>query len=377
MLGPRTFPIRSPLGVVTLVALGVVAACGAGDDDKPPLPTIGPPKCERVEEILQPLYALEDAHALDHVATAIRTTLPEDVRRDFVDAVLRLVGAFPSGSFAALDTLPDGDAGTSGGPGTTGDPGAQGTLAKVLRWLVETGPSAPNTPVYGLLRRALNTCEGAPVFELLSEMLADDDLLQGLADLLGNEDLANALLGLDFEGANGRQATQLLVRNLLVSASGDAFDLNGIINLLGLLVDLENPPYDRLVAGLERVLDADGLVRLQGLLACLHRVDPDLVSGGLVYDLLTSGLLSDLAGLTPAEGEPLLPTVLKNLLTAALDGLAKDAEVRRGLVPALTIILRDDLAPGVLGDVAAMLDAQAINGVLEVVVDLATGKCRR
>ncbi len=371
MLGPRTFPIRS---LSALVALGLVAACGASDEDKPPLPTVGPPTCERVDQILQPLYALVDAHALDRLAAAIGTTLPEDVRRDFIDAVLGLVGAFPPGSFAALDALPDSEPGS---PSSAGAPGTQGTLAKVLRWLVETGPSAPNTPVFGLLRRALNTCEGAPVFELLAEMLADDELLQGLADLLGNEDLANALQGLDFEGQNGRQATQLLVRNLLVSASGDAFDLNGLINLLGLLVDLENPPYDRVVRGLERVLDADGLPRLQGLLACLHRVDPELVSGGLVYDLLTSGLLSDLGGLTPAEGEPLLPTALKNLLTAALDGLAKDAEVRRGLVPALTIILRDDLAPGVLGDVAAMLEANAIDGVIEVVVDLATGKCRR
>lgn len=344
----------------------MLTACGANDVDAPYTPP--PPDCPEVDDYLAPLFALEDQGKLTHLADAVRVQVPEAARRDLVDALLRLLTTFEDGSFSALETLPPGD----------GGPGLQVTLGKVVRWLAQSGPSAPNLGLVGVLRHALATCEGRPVFELLSEAIADPKLLQAVVDLLAGLDLAAALEDLDFEGGSGREATQYLVRNLLVSAASPDFDVERILQLLGLLVDLDAPPYDTLAGGLRALLDADGLPRLQGLLVCLRDVDPGLELGGFFFDLITSDLLSDLLGQVPSEtGSDLLPEPLRKILSSALGFFATDAEARRALVPTLEVMLRDDLVGAVLGDVANLLEAEALGGVVDLLADLASGQCRR
>ena len=128
---------------------------------------------------------------------------------------------------------------------------------------------------------------------------------------------------------------------------------------------------------LRELLDADGLPRLQGLLVCLGDVDPDLALGGFLYDLLTSGLLTDLLGAAPSDpSAELVPEPIRKLLAAALDFLARDAEARRELVPALQVLLRDDIAPGVLRDVGKLLDAEALGGLVDLIADLASRACK-
>ena len=56
--------------------------------------------------------------------------------------------------------------------------------------------------------------------------------------------------------------------------------------------------------------------------------------------------------------------------------LAQEPEVRRALIPALTAILADDVAPVALADVAHLLEAEALSGVLDLILDLADGTCR-
>jgi hypothetical protein len=46
------------------------------------------------------------------------------------------------------------------------------------------------------------------------------------------------------------------------------------------------------------------------------------------------------------------------------------------LVPAILAFLADDLAPAVLSDVATLLEAKAFDGILELLAELATHRCR-
>ncbi len=349
--------------MLLFVATLSLSGCGAEDRVAPYTPP--PPDCPEADDYLAPLYQLEAEGRLTNLSYAVRERIPEDARRDLIDALLRLLGVFEDGDFSALADKADAPAGDG--------PGLQVTLGKILGWVAETGPRAPNLALTQMLRRALATCEGAPVFALLSEAVADGPLVTSLIDTLTSDALRDGLGDLDFEGADGREALSFLVRNLLVSASSDAFDVASLIDLLGLLVDVDVPPYADLTQGLERLLDADGLPRLQGLLVCLNRVDPDLVLGGFLYDFLTSGLLSE----SLSSDAPQLSDSLREIAVKALDALANDAQIRRGLSPALLAFLADDVAPIVLGDIADLLTAEALSGVFDLVIDLASGTCRQ
>ncbi|MCC6621162.1 MAG: hypothetical protein IT385_07900 [Deltaproteobacteria bacterium] len=349
-------------------AVALVSACGGDGEVAPYTPPA--PDCPEADDFLQPLYALIDEGALVNLSTAVSQRIPEDARRDLVDALLRLARSFEEGSFSALADLPPFDASR---------PGLQKTLGRVLRWLVAEGPGAPYPAVTTVLARAVATCEGGPVLSLLTDAVRDPTLLPALGEALGGEALGEALRGLSFEGASGREAMQYLVRNLLAAAASPAFEVDRVLDLLGLLVDLDAPPWDGLARSLESLLDADGLPRLQGLLVCLGDVDPGLELGGLAYDLVTSGLLVELLGVVPGgeSGTELLPEPIRRLLAAALGFLAEDAEARRALVPTLLALLDPAVAPGVLSDVARMLEAEALGGLVDMIVELATGACRR
>jgi hypothetical protein len=351
-----------------LLALALALACGA--DDRLAPYSAPPPACPRADDYLVELYALEAEGRIARLSAVIRERIPGSARRDLLDALLGLGAVFEDGDFSSLADRP---------PPDPSRPGLQATLGRIVRWLAESGPTAPNLPLLGVLRSALATCEGGPVFSLLADAVADPDLVTALLETLASEGLVEGLRGLDFAGPgepgaeDGREAMAYLVRNLLVSATSDSFDVASIVDLLGLLVDLDAPPYRGLADGLVRLLDADGLSRLQGLLVCLQRIDRELALGRFLYDFLTSGLLADIIPEGPTKP---LPESTRELAQKALEGLATHAEIRRGLVPALLAILADDVAPPVLSDVASLLEAGALSGVLDLVIDLASGACR-
>lgn len=348
---------------IAIAALLALSACGADDDVAPYTPP--PPNCPEADEYLADLYRLEDEGKLTNLAVAIRHHVPDNARRDLIDALLRLAGAFEDGDFSALTTIKAND---DAGQGE----GLQVTLGRVVRWVGQTGPSAPNLPLMRVLRTTLSTCEGAPVFALLADAVRDPTLVGALLDTLASEGLRDGLVGLSFEGENGREAMRYLVRNVLVAASSDAFDVATIVDLLDLLVDLDAPPYRDLADGLERLLDADGLPRLQGLLVCLQGVDRELVLGAFVYDLLTSGLLTN----SIPEDPITLDEPIREIVVKALDALATDPQIRRGLTPALIVLLADDVVPYVLPDLAELLESEALSGVFDLIADLAAGTCR-
>lgn len=359
------------LAITTLVclALGLSPACGGSDVDAPETPA--PRACRRVDDHLARLRGLQATGQLAHLADAIGERLPDDARRDLVSAVLRLLGAFEEGTFTALAPVVD-------LLGEADGEGLQPTLGRVLRYVAVDSPAAPYPASLRDLRAVLATCEGAPVLGLVRAALEDDALADALVAALRDPGLAGALGGLTLDGAGGREALRLLLRNLLVAAADPSFDVRTVVGLLDLVVDIEAPPWSALVPGLERLLGDDpGKSALRGFLVCLREVDPEVALGPLLYDLLASGVLTAGAGAAPAAAPPVAVDTrpYRVLLADALAFLETDPAARRALATVGVELLRDDVAQGVLADLSTLLSAEALSDVVEVLVLLATGTC--
>ena len=356
-------PARHALGWVLACAL---AACGAGDS-LPPLDVPPPARCPPVDVYPADLNAAIDAGVTAGLATVIRERFPEDTRRDFVDSVMRLLTAFEPGAISALAPAPD---------APPAEPSQlQPTLARVVRLLVEP---APRDDVYVLTRGVLGTCDGGPLLVLAADLVGDTAFVDALVRLLTSPTLVDTLKGLSFEQENGRDALRYLVRNVFVAATQPTFSIETITGLLGLLVDLDQAPYDQLVRGFEVVLDGEGLEVTRDFMTCLLRVDVDLTTGAFVYDLLTSDVFRTLTGaLGNAPSDMEAPQPLLRVLSQALAFIGTDARTRRGLAEALIVLMRPDNAAPALSGAAALLESGALSGVLDLVLDLVTGACRR
>jgi len=360
------------VAVATSVALFVVApsvvlqACG-GDGVVAPRQE-PPPDCPGVDERLEGLYGLLDTGQLAHIQHTMSVVVPEDARRDVVDMFLRLIRRFEPGTFENL----------AGQVDSVDKPGLVDALAAVVRLLASDGPGAPYPDALAALRGTLASCELGPTLELVADVLEDDALLRAVVDVLAEGGLPEALGGLEVDEIEGREALRLLVRNLLVSASSPDFDARTLIDLLGFVVNLEEEPWPALVAGVERFLaPGPSLEALQGLLVCFLEVDPEASLGPPLFDIITSETL-DLAGAVgalPPPGEPVASPEVVYVLTTALRFVAEDPEAERALVSVLLVMLRNDVAPGVLTDVAALLEADVVGDILRLLATLATRTC--
>lgn len=362
--------VRVRSASLTVIIAALMSACGAGDA-LPPAWVEPPARCEPADAYLAELYAAVDAGVADGLADVLRDRLSDDARSDFIDALLRLLRAFEPGAISALAPTvdealspPEGDAA----------PSALALVGRLLRFL--EGPPA-REDVFALGRRVLETCEGGPIFGVFADLLSDTAFVDAALNLLASPGLTETLAGLDFEGSEGREAMRYLVRNVLAAATQESFSLETLTGILGLLVDLDTPPWDALQAGLETVLAGEGLVATRELLACVGRVDTDLVLGGFLYDLLVSDVLDGAASLIPAAGDGETERPLLRVLTQALAWLEEDSITRRGFAGALVVMLRPENAAPALGGAAALIEAGAIDGVLELVLDLVSGACRR
>ena len=360
-------PAMNAVLMRVLAALSVgLLACGGDGVDAPRQDP--PPDCPGVDERLQPLYALLDAGELAHLQRAMAVSVPEDTRRDVVDTLLRLVRRFEPGAFEDL----------AGEIETADKPGFVDALAGALRLLASDGPGAPYPAALRTLRGTLASCEGAPMLSVLADLLEDDALLRAVIEVLADGGLSDALGRLAVDDARGREALRLLLRNLLAAASSPDFDVRTLVDLLGFIVDLDAPPWPDLVAGVERFLaPGPALDAVQGLLLCFLDVDPDANLGPPLFDLLTSDAVDLEAGLGafPPAGEPVVPLPLIRVLTTSLRFLADDAEARRALVALGLVLLREDVAPGVLNDAAMLLEADVLGDILRLLATLATGSC--
>lgn len=352
----------------------LTSACGAEGIDAPWSPP--PPECKRADDYLADLYGLLDQGKLQFLRGVVSEGLSDEARRDLVSVLLSLVGSFESGALSAIATLPvleDNDGA-----------GLQVGLGQVLRWTAAGSPGSPYLDAFGMVRGVVATCDGASAFGALRAVAADPDLVDGLFGLLGEDGLATLLSDLSFEGAEGREAVRLLLRNVLVSLSQPTFEITALTELLGLLVDVEDPstPYPALVAGVERVM-GEPVTRagIQGLVSCMLDVDPAVSVGGLIYDLVTApagpeiGRVVDRLSNESAEALD-ARAVLGTLVDQSLEFLATEPDARRALATLTQELLRDAFVAGVLLDLAELLEAEALAPIVDLFTALGTGACR-
>jgi len=371
---PLRYAARTSVLVVMAAAMCLgTAGCGAGD-----AVTTAPetrPDCPTLDEQLAGVYELVEAGELEALAGAL-SGLQQDLQADLVVTLLRLVGDFEPGTFASLSGLSE-----------TVDDSAElvVVLADVVDFIATDGPGAPYAAALNQVKVLLYTCQGPPALSLVKTLLTDDQLLTALTGVLEVLDVQSLVGGLEVDGSEGRDAIRALVRNLLVAASRPDFDVEVILDLMGLLFDLDQPPYDGLAEALRALLGpGETLTQLQGLLGCLQASDPELVLVDLLLDVLLDEQL-DLVGalnLLPgneggngADGGGLLPEALAGPLVGALDFLIGDAPARRALVDVLAAILVEEQTPAILGDLSTLLRADLLGDLITTLSNLATRSC--
>ena len=94
----------------------------------------------------------------------------------------------------------------------------------------------------------------------------------------------------------------------------------------------------------------------------------------LVGGAAQGNALTDSGG-ESSEAGPLIPPELEGPLVEVLEWLVGDAAARATLVEVLVLALVPARAPGVLTDVAVILEADVIGEILDLIVALASKTC--
>ncbi len=332
--------------------------------------------CPRVDDYLTRVYGLLDDGKLKHLADLLGGGLTSDDQRDLVAAGVRLVEALEPGTFTALDAL---DVDT---PGTNA---LEDVGASLLTWLAVEGPGAPYPAALGAARRAVSTCPGPPLMALGRAALGDEALARavaGLAPLVADGRAGRAARGLRFDGERGPPALRALARDLLVVAASPDLSADELVALLAVVVDVTGPPWADVADAIRAILGDPALrADLASLSRCYRQADPDLALVDVLVDLLSEpGAVADalelVSTLAPRGPEPsLLSGVLADAADALLAALETDAAARRAVAVVVDAALAPDSAPGVLGDLAELLQAHVIGDVVAALHALATRRC--
>ena len=356
------------MSAVCILLAVMLTGCGGDDIDAPY--SASDDRCPEMDDYLAPLLDLAERDGLEHLRIVLAQDLSDDDRHDLVQLLIDLVGSLEPGAVSAMGELELGQAG-----------GIELTLASLARWLGADGPGAPYSDTMAVVVLGLNTCDGPPLFSLVQELLVDEALLRSVLQAVQDPelDIQEILDGLDSADDDPRSGLRALLHNLLVAATKPEFDVRKWTLPLGLILDVDNPPWSEVVAGLEAFLvPGPRLDALQNVITCLLAVDPELVWVGPLYDLLTSPpemalSLSDLGDGDPDA--PLVPSELRQPIDAVLATFEGDASARQTLVRTLSALLAPSRAAGVLTDLAALFEAGVIEGAVEGMVAIATRSC--
>jgi hypothetical protein len=367
-------PQHSQRGVIVAVSalvvlLAALGRCG-GEGVEAPFTPYGE-RCPDVDDYLSPLLGLASEGRLPNVSAVFSEDLSEGERDEAVGLVFALADSLDLGAINVLEQA----GGDSGGVRALEE-----RVAALTYWLGEGGPEAPYLEVVGRLTVALDTpsCEGEPLFALLSELLVQEGfvlaVLAASADpTLDIDQLLEDLVGPDDDPRSGLRE---FVRNLLMTALAPNFDVQEWTGLLGLILDVDAPPWSSLIAELEAFfVSGPHLTSLQSLLHCLHVSDPELTTSDLLYDVLTAppegATFSGEDGATVSE----ILSTLKAPLMALLAIFQGDAKARSTLAMLSAAMVAPARVEGVLSDLTLLFDAGVLIPVLDVLRAVSTRSC--
>ena len=363
---------RSMYVILLALWLGVMSSCGGAGRLTSPTPVRD--QCPSEDTYLADFYTLVEQGKLSTISQVLRDELDYDIQSDLAIAMIRLVGWVPAGTFEGLQVL--GDEIPSEEP--------QGEeLAILTRWIAQNGPNAPYSQQFTVIRSMVETCPGESTLNLAASFLKDTELMAGGDDLLGSVELDVVLAEFELEDEKGRAAVKALVRNLLATLASSDFDVNALLDIVGLLLDLEEGPGVQFRELMNTFL-SDGVHRdaLVDLVACVQATDQELYLIDLLYDILTDDALAitqlfdsdenDASKRTGQRGEA---ESANGVLPVILEGLSTDRTVRRGVSKVLGLMLHPDHATGVLLDVANILEANLLDNFIQLAAAYATKSC--
>ncbi len=349
-------------GLFTGLVFGLLTGCGAFEEESSPLVIVQ--DCPTAGSQLAYLTELVETGQLQGMQQALSERVEADVRTRLVALLFALLDQYDPGTFLELSPVVE-----SGVVGGFVD-GLRGPLERIVE--LEAWP-----PV-GVLGQALQQCTGRPLLVTLRALLVDPAARADIEILLsGSLDLEGALesFGLDLTTIEGRLGFQVLLRSVLISLTQPDFDISSLTGPDGLvqLLSFEgDPTLDALIRIVERLLSPGSpLESVQLVTDCLLDVDPEDLVTGLAFDILTASDSVTLPELSLYPGGTV--EALDRLLLPLLDLLVERAYVRQSAVVVLSSLLEPSVAAQFLPDVIVLLDADAIQGLLELTLLLVGG----
>jgi hypothetical protein len=319
-------------------------------------------RCPSLDTYLAGVYELVENGELSHLQAVIQDEFSDDLQGDLVGAIIDLMARMDQDMLVSLSTTLSRE--------DEVEP-VFDQLGALLRWLAKPGEEGIRTKVFGVLRTVVNACEGDPVFRLLAEVAKEPALGNALLELLRDTQLsqiADALVG---ESGENREAFRTLYGNVLATAASPDLDVNALLDLVGLVFDLD-AGTGQAFRDIALAFFSNGPQKtaLQGTLRCLASSDPEAVLADLVFDLMADKPFSVQTLIKGSIIEELGQPVAK-----LSQYLADDAAARETLASVLTVLLADNLAPGLLEDLATLIDSNAVGDLASGLGAVATHTC--
>lgn len=338
-------------------------SCSASNQTATPLPE--PPRCKSADEYLAGLVKLVDNNQLQGVKEAISQDLSADLRTRLIDLLIDIVDAFPPGTFSGLQPISD-------------SPSIEELLkpiATALTGVVEGG----DVGYQGLERMAIlmNECTGQPLLATLDFLLGDDEFRKQMDTLLtsGSADSILSSFSIDLSDINGQAGFQALIYGLLHAISQPGFNSNEVTGIIDALssVDPAIPALSNMLALL--LTPGAHLDALQRVAQCMLEVDPQEEIGALLFDILRSGITTEITTELPSPYPGGMLGTIDHLLRPIIHLLATNHNTRASLVAVSSTLFRADVARKFIPDTVVLIEAGVAADLLRLLVALATHEC--
>ncbi|HIA01480.1 MAG TPA: hypothetical protein EYN66_06150 [Myxococcales bacterium] len=338
-------------------------SCSASNQTATPLPE--PTLCKSADEYLAGLVELVDNNQLQGFKEAISQDLSADLRTRLIDLLIDIIDSFPPGTFSELKPISD-------------SPIIEELLkpiATALTGVIQSG----DIGYQGLERMALlmNECTGQPLLATLDSLLGDDEFRKQV-DIVLTSSSADSILNsfsIDLSDVKGKEGFQALIYGLLHAISQPGFNSNEVTEIIDALssVDPAIPALSKILALL--LTPGAHLDAVQSVAKCMLEVDPEEEISALLFEILRSGITTEITAERPSPYPGGILGTIDHLLRPIVHLLATNHNTRASLVAVSGTLFRADVARKFIPDTVILIQAGVAADLLRLLVALATHEC--
>lgn len=355
-------PLKHAVITYTIALALCLGSAGCGAEGTPAPRSEQPAhRCLTIDETTESLRSLAAEGALDSLAEVVDRLIGElngGRTQQVLELILGVMQALPreeSSSFEyqiILDLVDQ----------------AKGSMAVMVDFL-RSGPDHRRY-MFPILTQAVAECPRDSLILTVSDLFESTELMAALGLALDDPTIVNLLENIPNQPEEGRSGFIALIRTMVNAMQSSNFEFSEMRDLLAFLA-LDEPPMSFLLTELEAYLTGTTFEHLLLTLECLESTavhgSPGVdVVGGLLYDLMTLDEM-DVAGLLSLTA-PLLAQLqaadIQIIGQAALDALIEDVELRLKAIDLIIFFLREDNLPPVLEAFSALLETDAIEGLV-------------